>query len=388
MNQVLRLLLLFCALPLLAKPQAAVFSVTYNAGFTPQAEAAFEYATHRWSQVLESNVPIKVHANMIPMLPGMLGITFPNGRKDFIGAPVANTWYATSLANSLAGIELNPGEADIDVYLNQTVTWFYDTVGTVPAGQYDFASVAMHELAHGLGFVSLAKKNGTEGSFGMLEASDFAPLVSSFSWPNLDTLPGAFDRFLVNNTNASLLDFPNPSAALGTAVANNNVYFIGPNAMAANGGIKPRVFAPAAFELGSSISHLNEATYPTGNPNEMMTPNGTPGNANHDPGPITIGVLRDIGWNLNPALSVNGVSLQRDVVVYPNPAQNALVVSCHEPFEPNHSLKIFNALGQTVLTLNDFHGSETIDISMLKPGCYSIVLEGTHVISRAHFVKP
>lgn len=322
----------------------------------------------------------------MPLFPGMLGITFPNGRKNFFGAPQLNTWYATSLANSITGVELNAGESDIDIYLNQTVSWYFDTTGTVPAGQYDFVSVAMHELGHGFGFVSLAKKSGSEGSFGMLEASDFAPLVSSFPWPDLDTLPGAFDRFLVNNSNVALLDLSNPSNALGSALSNNNVYFNGANAVAANGGVKPRVFAPASFELGSSISHLNEATFPTGNANEMMTPSGAPGNANHNPGPIAIGALMDIGWNINPALSVNNL-LEQEFLIYPNPTVNALVVNCKNEIAEKQTLKIIDVTGRIVFATANFSCNELINVSTLLTGCYNVVIETKTSVRRSRFVK-
>ena len=162
MNQHLKLAFTFawivCVLPSISKAQTAPFDVTYNSGFTPQAQTAFQYAVDQWSNTLVSNVSIKVNAHFNVLLPGMLGITFPNGRKNFTGAPQPDTWYATSLANSIAGTELNPGEYDIDVFLNSSVNWYYDTIGNVAAGQYDLVSVVLHELCHGFGFVSLAKK--------------------------------------------------------------------------------------------------------------------------------------------------------------------------------------------------------------------------------------
>jgi len=57
-----------------------------------------------------------------------------------------------------------------------------------------------------------------------------------------------------------------------------------------------RLYAPAAFQDGSSYSHLDEGTYLRGNPNALMTPALSSGEAVHDPGPIALGMLSDMGW--------------------------------------------------------------------------------------------
>ena len=298
--------------------QTASFNITYT-GFTSQAQASFQYAAGIWSKTVASVVPIKVLVHFTPLPSGTLGITFPNGRLNFLNAPLNNHWYSTSLANSIAGIELNPDEVDIEIYLNSTTNWYFDSTGTIPETKYDFPTVVLHELCHGLGFLSITKKTGAIGSFGLLTASDFSPLTTSYPWPNLDTLPSIFDHFIVNNLNQQLDSFPNPSTQLGTQFTGNNLYFNGPNAILANGGIKPKLHATSGFALGSSITHLNEATYPAGNANEMMTPNAGAGYKNHNPGPICIGILKDIGWVINPALGVNETIGKKAIFnVYPN----------------------------------------------------------------------
>ena len=176
--------------------QTATFNITYS-GFTPQAQTAFQYAADTWGHTIVSSVPIKVTAHFQLLPAGTLGITFPNGIKNFAGAPAADRWYATSLANSIAGTELNVGVPDVEMFLSSSTNWYYGTSGTVPAGQYDMVTIVLHELCHGLGFLSLAKDSTGIGSFGMLRNADFFNLVSAFPWPNLDTLPSVFDGFLV-----------------------------------------------------------------------------------------------------------------------------------------------------------------------------------------------
>jgi Secretion system C-terminal sorting domain len=360
------------------------FNITYS-GFSTQAQAAYQYAADIWANTVVSTVPIKVTAHFSLLPSGTLGITFPNGRKNFAGAPVANRWYATSLANAITGTEINPGEADIEMYLNSTVNWYYGTSGTVPSGQYDMATIVLHEMCHGLGFLSLAKDSSGIGSFGMLRAADFYNLVTAFSWPNLDTLPSVFDEFLVTNAGAKLDSFPNPSTTLSPMLKNNTVYFNGTFAMAANGGIKPRIYAPATFALGSSITHLNESTYPAGNPNELMTPNGNPAYSLHAPGPICIGVLKDIGWTINPNMGVNEMQQNNlEFVVYPNPANSQLSLLTSIAKEKIKSVVIRNVLGEEVLRMDK---NLSADVSSLSKGIYFIEMTTTETKQTQKFIK-
>ncbi|MBK9148154.1 MAG: hypothetical protein IPM12_10120 [Flavobacteriales bacterium] len=295
-------LLCIAALSLGTSSPAATFTITHF-GTPANAQPAIERAAEIWGSILVSDVPIKVAVSWFPLGASALGVTFPNGRKDFLGAPADSTWYATALANSIAGVELNPGEDDINVYLNSGTNWYLGLDGNTPAGQHDLVTVAMHELGHGLGFVGLAKKVGSEGSFGQVLLADFAPLITTFPWPEQEGLPGIFDRYLQAPTLELLVDAPNPSVALGSYFTSNQLRWNGAHALDASGGADVRIYSPSSFALGSSCVHLNESTYPVGNPNELMTPFSSAGNANHWPGPIAIGVMRDIGWMVN-AVSV------------------------------------------------------------------------------------
>jgi hypothetical protein len=349
---------------LAASSSAATFTITHF-GTPANAQPAIERAAEIWGGILESDVPIKVSVSWFPLGASALGVTFPNGRKDFPGAPVAATWYASCLANSIAGTELNPGEDDINVYLNASTNWYLGLDGNTPAGQYDLVTIALHELGHGLGFVGLAKKAGTEGSFGQVLLSDFAPLITTFPWPEQEGLPGIFDRYLTSTANGTLIDLTNPSTALGTAFTSNQVYFNGSFAMAANAGQQARIYAPSVFAIGSSCVHLNEATYPVGNPNELMTPFGSPGNANHWPGPIAIGVMRDIGWQVNPNVGVHEHRAPAPCAVWPNPVEHYLHLDC----AVSRQAMIADATGrQRPMSWN----GDALDVSALAPGSYII----------------
>ena len=120
--------------------------------------------------------------------------------------------------------------------------------------------------------------------------------------------PTIYDRFMENGSAQSLLNtslFPNPSSALAAQLQSNNLYFNGANARAANGGARPKMYAPSTWQPGSSYAHLDEIF--NGTVNALMTYSLDDGEAIHDPGQVTMGILADVGWNMSqpaPDLSI------------------------------------------------------------------------------------
>lgn len=370
MFAIMRTLLLACLLFAVGhRANCTTIDITYNLVPT-EAQAAIQHAADIWESILVSPIPIKATVTWVPMGGSALGITFPNGRKDFPAAPLAQTWYATALANSIAGVELNPGEKDFDVFLDSGTDWYFGLDGETPDGQYDLASAALHEMGHGLGFVGLSKKVSGTGSFGMLLQSDFAPLVTSFPWPQLDSLPGIFDRFLAHPVNGPLELMDNPGAALGSAMTSNQLRFNGAYAMEANGGTGPRIYSPGAFALGSSCVHFNESTFPQGNADELMTPFSSDGNANHWPGPVCIGVMRDIGWTLAPTVGIVDDPSDQTMLAYPNPTDDVLYIGI--PGTRTMAATILDIRGRIERTFS-LHGA--IDVRGLHPGPHLIRIE-------------
>jgi hypothetical protein len=367
---------LLSAALLVISAECAEIDITYN--FAPaEAQVAIDHAASIWENILVSDVPIKVLVTWAPLGNSTLGITFPNGRKDFPDAPLPHTWYPTALANSISGTELNMGENDFEFFLNSGSDWYYGTDAATPNGQYDLVSIALHEMGHGLGFVGLSKKEGTQGSLGLLLQSDFAPLVTSFPWPQLDTLPGVFDRFLAHPQNGPLELMENPGTALGSAMTSNQLRFNGAFAMDANDGVEPRIYSPSVFALGSSCAHLNESTYPEGNPNELMTPFSSAGSANHWPGPLCLAIMRDIGWNLAPEVGVVDHLPISCFGVYPNPVIDRL--NLRVPFTSPALVSIIDAFGRVLDRKTITH---SIDVRDLASGSYTVRIEGMTKVSR------
>ncbi|MFK8016568.1 MAG: PA domain-containing protein [Gammaproteobacteria bacterium] len=150
-----------------------------NAGTTvgEQRLIAFEFAASLWGAILVSDVQIVVNSAFAPQTcsaqGGVLGGASPVFiEADFPNAPVADTWYFSALANSLAGSDLNPGGNDINATFNASIdnnddclagsNWYYGLDNNPPGGDIDFLNVVMHEIAHGLGSASVVSvSNGT-----------------------------------------------------------------------------------------------------------------------------------------------------------------------------------------------------------------------------------
>ncbi|HMB43544.1 MAG TPA: serine protease, partial [Luteimonas sp.] len=78
-----------------------------------QRRIAYEFAMGLWGSVLKSNVDVKIYASFQPLSctasAGVLGSAGPNWiDRDFPGAPLPNTWYHSALADSIAGVDLDP----------------------------------------------------------------------------------------------------------------------------------------------------------------------------------------------------------------------------------------------------------------------------------------
>jgi hypothetical protein len=261
--------------------QAATFVVNYDAGFqaNPQARAAFQQAVDIWSSQITSTVPIVVDASFEALGQNVLGSAGSTyGVRDFSGAPISGTFYQAALANKLAGTDLFPANTDIEASFSSEASWYYGLDGQPDFGQYDFVSVALHELGHGLGFGGTASVSGALGSWGS------------------NGRPRIYDRFVQTGLGQTIISLPSGTVAVGAILTGNSLFWNGANAIAANGGAMPKMYAPASWDQGSSFSHLDESTYPNGNPNSLMTPSINNAEAIHDPGPIARGMFTDMGW--------------------------------------------------------------------------------------------
>ncbi len=247
------------------------------------ARAAVNYAASVWETLLNPAVPIVIDAAWVNNLgSGVLGHSGSlNKFKDFSGAPMASTWYSVALANTLHGSDLDTTHADVYMGFSSIFSWYTGTDGSTPGSKVDLVSVVLHEICHGLGFAGSMAVSGGSGS-----------------WGNGTAYPKIYDHFSENGGGQLLISaFANGSAALAGQLTSGNLYFNGALATAANGGVHPKLYAPATWNPGSSYSHLDETF--NGTPNALMTYSLPNGESIHSPGTITMGLLNDVGWPNN-----------------------------------------------------------------------------------------
>ncbi len=261
------------------------------------ASNALLYAAGIWENIIASSVPITIDAGWVDNLgAGILGHSGSlSSWRDFSGAPVAGTFYSVCLGNALHGSDLDASDPDIYMGFSSSFSWYTGTDGNPSPSEYDFVTVVLHEICHGLGFAgSLYVETGVG------------------KWWHVN-YPNIYDTFAEDNSGTSLIDtgtYPKNSVALKNALTSDNIFFDGVNANAANGGNRPELYAPAIWNGGSSYSHLGEIF--NGTPNALMTYSIGWGESEHSPGPVTEGLLQDIGWVVggSPATQTYALSVQ------------------------------------------------------------------------------
>ena len=261
------------------------FSVNYS-GFTTEARVAFQYAVNIWTSQISSPVTIRVDARFVDM-----GGENPDGTID-LGSVSArlklrsdNRWYTEALSDKLAGADLDSSRSDIRARFNSNneANWYFGMDGNTPSGKVDFVTVVLHELGHGLGFLAMGEPVDGKGTV------------------RLGGHPGIYDSFVENGAGTDLTDttaFPDPSVALLNQLIGGNLFWNGAKGVAAYGGNRPKLYAPNPWDNGSSYIHLDENTFWSGSVNSLMTPLFRTAEAIHNPGPITLGMLEDMGWTI------------------------------------------------------------------------------------------
>ena len=251
------------------------FQVKYN-NFPEWAKKEVQASIDVWSANFKSSVVISVDASWGRSSSwGVLGSARPGSFfSAFAGAPDLSLWYPSALANALAGKDLDKKNPEIIIQVNSAAAWNSRGDGLPSSTEYDLQSVFLHELGHGLGFLS----NDAYDPF--------------FGLGSLDQ-PTPFDAYLQTSDGRRLADLPTPSKELGVALTTSLVWS-GAQGIKANGGIKPKMYTPARYESGSSTSHLDEATFSKSGADSVMTPSLDPGEIFKEPGPLLLAMMEDM----------------------------------------------------------------------------------------------
>jgi len=310
--------LLYIALLLSCNLKAATFQFNFGTGFsdaTPtspiggnagttlgqQRQILFQAVAAKRGARIQSNVNIVVDAEFVPLTPctnsgAVLGSAGPTSlHSGFPSQPIPNTFYPRSLVDAIRGTDNNPGVSDITARFNSDIdngclagnTFYYGINGDAPPGMVQLFSTVLHELGHGLGFVSLG--NQTDGSF-----------------PN-GGIPAIFDRFVFDtqlnmpwtsiNNAQRLTSMTNDPFLVwnGTNVTNDATNFI---SSGFNSGLV-RLHAPGTIQPGSSVSHFSSAA----SADLLMEP--VLGNIAFDQVDLTPSLFKDLGYVIvNPANNI------------------------------------------------------------------------------------
>jgi hypothetical protein len=186
-------------------------------------------------------------------------------------------------------MDLDAGSPDIQAAFNSSIdnnnddclagtNWYYGLDGNT-SGDIDLFQVVLHELGHGMGFLTLL--DGQTGTL-LLNKNDIfmvflQDMTQNQTWPNLSD-----------------------AQRMASATNNGNLVWSGATVTSMAGGLSSgvhpsgfvRMYAPTTYNEGSSISHWDTTLFP----NQLMEPQAT-GDTR------TIGLayelMIDLGWPVN-----------------------------------------------------------------------------------------
>jgi hypothetical protein len=272
----------------------ADIQVTYT-GFTAQAQATFEAAVSVWQSLIVSPQIIRVDAEWKDLTsqygPGVLGAAGP-----YVLLGSDNRLYPAALGESLCGCNVTTFE--IEASFNSTFEgWYQGADGNAASNQYDFFSVVLHEIGHGLGFMTsfdVYQGDGL-GYWGFWYGGAYRPYISD---QNVWSAATSGQHLLTAYPSANNVG----STALRDVLTSNSLYLAGANVEKLMGGRTP-LHAPSTWRPGSSGSHLGETTWSRGHFYALMTPFIAGGEVLHHPGALTLAALRDMGYTVTSALA-------------------------------------------------------------------------------------
>jgi hypothetical protein len=299
-----------------ASAQAATFTFSYadvtaanGIGFDDAGQGALRRAT------LEDVANNYLGSTILGSYTGNVGITVNVSQTDGTGFLASagssyflvNNSFQTGLVQTRiigGGAGGSQGSATFDFGYN----WAYGP-GAPGVGNFDFRSVALHELTHALGFASLISGGSVAPRVNNLGQSQFfssvTPPTSTNTFTNFDSFlrgsnsgtAGLGYQALISGGNGVGGGAPNnnngvfDTAALTNTV--NRVTFNGANAIAANGGNAVLMNTPGAFDAGSSISHLDNSFA-----NDVMLSAIGSNQQRRTYSAVDIAILQDLGYTL------------------------------------------------------------------------------------------
>lgn len=202
-------------------------------------------------------LPLRVMLFWINLRGAALGYSLNNMYRN-VTNNIPAALYISQYGQQLSGY-------DITIQLDSSARWYLGQDCNTPSNEYDFASVILHEIVHGLGFRSLFYSND-----GVTFKNDNRP-PDQLSF---------FDLRLgcTKSTNV-------------TACLRGGMYFRQYN------GDRVTLYAPSTWSA-SSIMHLDPNVYSSTSIDGLMTPSLIRGSCHHTVGPIVSDMLLTLGYQV------------------------------------------------------------------------------------------
>jgi len=311
---------------------AGSFVISQGAGFTDstvvspvggnpgttlgqQRANVFAQAALQWTNIAQPSVNITISASFASLFCDGSGVIFASGgsttsARNFTGAVDANTWYPQSLKNHITSttsgtaititVNSNMGRASPACWdansdgVNDT--WYYGYDHNPGANQFDLLNIVQHEIAHGLGFITLVNLDTADGT------TDGSKYVGSGGSACVGGCDDIFMKFLRDHSLNKLWPAMTNAERVASATDSGDLVWTGSNVQhvkpVLTGGFKsgtnyPLLYAPSTLSSGSSVTHWNTNVTYTGAKNELMEPSPQ---LPFDMA-ITVALMRDLGWN-------------------------------------------------------------------------------------------
>ena len=344
----------YAKLRLNARPSAKFIPTYYQV--PDSVRVVVETAFGIWDKILISPIPIHIDVHWEALNTGTLASAGSDRVfKNFNNAPFRDVWYPSALADALSGKSVNDTRPDIVLRINRDAAWNLDYSGMHNYRYYDMLSVIIHEIAHGIGFMS---------SF---EASGDARL----KW-GIQNNPFIYDYFMIDEAGNNLVNnrfYTNDSEDLLKEVTEKPIYF-----QIDRGGYsehKPRLHTENPFSSGASLSHLSSRQTLTEG-DRLMLPSLSLGARYHYPGDGVLAILFQMGWALNFYEFEREYEYPAEVFsVFPNPTAGYVMLKINDyTTDRKMQYHLLDATGR-VLTTHAIQAEETeISVQHLPPGRY------------------
>lgn len=265
-------------------PSYTRFSITFLGPWDPAARTALQYACDIWSLILYLPQPVRLKAEWSDTLPSNYLATCSVTSHYPIISGTDTIKYPVALYEAKKDTNINLTDPDMYMKVNALRSdWHFGIDGDPAGDEYDFVTVALHEICHGLGF---------SGSMKVTPGGTYGDAV-------FDAPGQAYDVYTFAAWGAPLVALPQHGDQLAYSLTHGGVYFyrytssIG-KMLDGLGYGNAELYAPNTWVPGSSFSHLDENFNNT--PAALMTYSGSPDEAIHWPGYLIRGIMQSMGW--------------------------------------------------------------------------------------------